>query len=49
MMIIGGNSNLDKFFEENKIDIDSYTSYDQKFKTKECEKYREKVSLYLYT
>ena len=47
MMILGGNSTLQKYFEENKVDIDSFTSFDQKFKTKECERYREKVVILL--
>jgi len=43
MMILGGNSTLQKYFEDNNIDMDSYDSLDQKYKLKECEKYREKV------
>ena len=46
-MILGGNSTLQKYFEENKVDVDSFTSFDQKFKTKECERYREKVVLFV--
>lgn len=42
-MILGGNSTLQRYFEENKIDVDSFTSLDQKFRLKETEKYREKV------
>ena len=47
MMILGGNSTLQKYFEENKIDVDSFPALDQKFKLKECEKYREKVGLFV--
>ena len=43
MMIVGGNNNLQRYFEENNIDLDSMTSLDQKYKIRECEKYREKV------
>lgn len=49
MMIIGGNNALAKYFVENKIEADSFMSIDQKFKTKECENYRQKVILvYIY-
>ena len=48
MMILGGNSTLQKYFEENKVDIDSFTSLDQKFKTKESERYREKVGFFVF-
>lgn len=46
MMVCGGNRTLQNYFKENKIDADSFISLDQKFKIKECEKYREKVLIF---
>lgn len=42
MMILGGNKVLKDYFEEKGVAIDK-KSIDSKYKTKECEEYREKV------
>lgn len=42
MMILGGNKVLREYLEEKGVFIDK-KSVDSKYKTKECEEYREKV------